>query len=75
MHDWGARTEALSSAYDLALLDLDGVVYVGPDAVPDAPEHLRTAAGAGMRLAYVTNNASRTPAQVGQHLARAGRAG
>ena len=23
--------------YDVALLDLDGVVYVGPDAVPGVP--------------------------------------
>ena len=54
--------EPLSQRYDVALLDLDGVVYVGPDAVPGAPEALAKAAGTGMRLAYVTNNASRTPA-------------
>ncbi|QNN52614.1 HAD-IIA family hydrolase [Nocardioides mesophilus] len=54
--------------YDVALLDLDGVVYVGPDAVPDAPEHLGRAAAAGMRLAYVTNNAARPPRRVAEHL-------
>ena len=43
--------------YDVALLDLDGVVYVGPDAVPGVPESLTRARAAGMRLAYVTNNA------------------
>jgi glycerol-1-phosphatase len=32
-----ACDEALASRYDVALLDLDGVVYVGPDPVPDAP--------------------------------------
>ena len=68
----GGSHEALSTAYDLVLLDLDGVVYVGPDAVPEAPAHLRAAAEAGMRLAYVTNNASRTPAQVGEHLRELG---
>ena len=30
----GRATEPLWSAYDVAMLDLDGVVYIGPDAVP-----------------------------------------
>lgn len=58
----------LWAAYDLALLDLDGVVYVGPDAVPGAAGQLSAAAEAGMHLAYVTNNASRTPSSVADHL-------
>ena len=58
----------LWDAYDVAMLDLDGVVYIGPDAVPGAPEHLDAARDAGMHLAYVTNNASRTPAAVARHL-------
>jgi len=58
----------LVEEHDVAVLDLDGVVYVGPDAVPGAPGHLATARDAGMRLAYVTNNASRTPADVAAHL-------
>ena len=61
--------EPLSQRYDVALLDLDGVVYVGPSAVPGAPEALAKAAGTGMRLAFVTNNASRTPAAIAAHLA------
>jgi len=61
--------EPLSQVYDVALLDLDGVVYVGPAAVPGAPEALAKAAGTGMRLAFVTNNASRTPAAVAAQLA------
>jgi HAD superfamily hydrolase (TIGR01450 family) len=64
----GSSDVALSSAYDLALLDLDGVVYVGRDAVPGAPEHLAAAASSGMALAYVTNNASRPPGVVAEHL-------
>ena len=64
----GSSHDPLSSAYDLAMLDLDGVVYIGPDAVPGAPEHLAAAREAGMHLAYVTNNASRTPGTVAQHL-------
>ena len=54
--------------YDVALLDLDGVVYVGPDAVPGVPEALAAARVAGMRLGFVTNNAARTPDDVAEHL-------
>ena len=54
----------LGAAYDVALLDLDGVVYIGGTAIPGAPEALRKAEQSGMRLGYVTNNASRTPAAV-----------
>ena len=64
----GSSAEALSRAYDLAMLDLDGVVYVGGDAVPGAPEHLARVRAEGMRLAFITNNASRTPEQVAEHL-------
>ncbi len=54
--------------YDLAMLDLDGVVYIGPEAVPGAPEHLGKARSAGLHLAYITNNAARPPAVVAEHL-------
>jgi glycerol 3-phosphatase-2 len=67
-----ACAEALSTAYDVAVLDLDGVVYVGPDAVPGASEALNAAQEGGMHLAFVTNNAARTPATVGEHLRRLG---
>ena len=56
--------DPLDIAYDVALLDLDGTVYLAGAAIPGAPEALRKAAAAGMRLAYVTNNASRTPAAI-----------
>ena len=36
----GSSERPLREAYDVAVLDLDGVVYVGPDAVPGAPEAL-----------------------------------
>jgi glycerol 3-phosphatase-2 len=58
----------LSSAYDLAMLDLDGVVYVGAAAVPGAPEHLAKVRATGMRCAFITNNASRSPRTVAEHL-------
>lgn len=63
---------ALWDRYDLAILDLDGVVYVGPDAVTGAAGHLERAAAAGMHLAYVTNNAARTPDMVAAHLRELG---
>ncbi len=62
----------LSQCYDVAMLDLDGVVYVGPDAVAGVPEALEHARGDGMRLAFVTNNAARTPHAVAQHLTELG---
>ena len=64
----GSSESPLWQAYDVAVLDLDGVVYVGPDAVSGAPDHLARAREAGMHLAYVTNNAARPPGDVAQHL-------
>jgi HAD superfamily hydrolase (TIGR01450 family) len=65
-------TLPLARRYDTALLDLDGVVYRGADAVPHAVSALLAAAELGMRLAYVTNNASRTPETVAEHLVALG---
>jgi HAD superfamily hydrolase (TIGR01450 family) len=62
----------LSAAYDVALLDLDGVVYLGSAAVSGAPEALREAASRGMRHAFVTNNAARTPAAIAAQLSSLG---
>ncbi|MEV0122902.1 HAD hydrolase-like protein [Streptomyces sp. NPDC050703] len=64
--------EALSEAYDTALLDLDGVVYAGGLAIRHAVESLGTARKGGMHLAYVTNNALRTPDAVAEHLTELG---
>ena len=62
----------LLDGYDLVMLDLDGVVYIGGHAVPEAPEHLNRAREAGVHLAFVTNNASRTPEMVADHLVELG---
>jgi glycerol 3-phosphatase-2 len=62
----------LIDGYDTLLLDLDGVVYLGRHAVPHAAESLVRARGAGVRLAYVTNNSSRTPAAIAEHLRELG---
>lgn len=64
-------------AAKLVLADLDGVVYKGKGAIPGAVEALRAAAageagGSARRLAFLTNNASRTDAQVAEHLVELG---
>lgn len=60
--------QAPASVYDVALLDLDGVVYLGHDPVPNASDALARAREQGMRLAFVTNNASRRPEEVAELL-------
>lgn len=57
----------LLSVYDGLLLDLDGVVYVGPDAVPHAVASLHEASR-HVSTGYVTNNAARPAAAVAEHL-------
>ncbi|MFG2291663.1 HAD-IIA family hydrolase [Streptomyces sp. NPDC048595] len=63
-----ASRRPLSEAYDTALLDLDGVVYAGGHAIDHAVESLIRARDGGMHLAYVTNNAARTPQAVADQL-------
>jgi glycerol 3-phosphatase-2 len=65
-------SEAPADRYDTALLDLDGVVYVGPHAVDGAPVTLAEVRRRGMRTAFVTNNAARTPETVAAHLRELG---
>ncbi|MFE9397957.1 HAD-IIA family hydrolase [Streptomyces flavidovirens] len=67
-----ASARALREAYDTALLDLDGVVYAGGEAIAHAVDALSVARESGMHLAYVTNNALRTPDAVAEHLTELG---
>jgi len=53
------------------LAALDGVIYKGPAAIPYAVESMNAIA-APTRVAYITNNASRTDASVAQHLTELG---
>lgn len=62
----------LAERYDLALLDLDGVVYRGDQAVGGAVDALAAALARGMDRVFVTNNASRTPATVAAQLRHLG---
>ncbi|ONH22334.1 haloacid dehalogenase [Pseudofrankia asymbiotica] len=61
-------TAAPAERFDVALLDLDGVIYRGDGAVPHAAEAIAAAGQRGMRSAYVTNNALRTPEAVAARL-------
>jgi glycerol-1-phosphatase len=63
----------LAKTYDTALLDLDGVVYIGDDAVPGVIGALNQAHDEfGMTLTCVTNNASRSSQRVADHLIKLG---
>lgn len=62
----------ISDAYDGIVCDLDGVVYRGAGAVPGAPAALRRLAAHGVRIVYATNNASRLPGEVAEHLTELG---
>lgn len=54
--------------YDALLLDLDGTLMHGTRPIPHAAEAVRTARDRGLKIGFVTNNASRTPEQAVAHL-------
>ena len=62
----------LADPYDAVLLDLDGVLYRWPEPIPGSAGAVVALRKAGKRIAFVTNNSSRTPAQVADRLASAG---
>lgn len=66
------RTETPLARYDALLLDLDGTVYRGDAAIDGAESAVRAAHQAGVSVRFVTNNASRTPDDVADHLNRIG---
>jgi ribonucleotide monophosphatase NagD (HAD superfamily) len=57
-------SDELVDGYDLIIFDLDGVVYLGEQAIACAPEALAELHGRGKPRAYATNNASRRAAEV-----------
>lgn len=65
-------TRRLIDGFDGVLADLDGVVYTGPRAIDGATDALGKLVGEGKSLAYVTNNASRSCAEVAAHLRELG---
>jgi HAD superfamily hydrolase (TIGR01450 family) len=54
------------------MFDLDGVVYVSGRAIDGVAERLQRVRDAGVHLAFVTNNASRTPEKVAANLVKLG---
>jgi glycerol 3-phosphatase-2 len=67
-----AGRDSLATSYDLVMFDLDGVVYVDGHAVEHAAESITETRSAGTHIAFITNNASRTPRQVADHLKELG---
>ena len=70
-------SDALLAAYDAVLFDLDGTVYHGARVIPGAPETVHAAREHGTPVRFVTNNASKAPAEVvdAPHRARHARRG
>lgn len=63
---------AIIERYDAALFDLDGVVYLGPLAVPGAVQGIAALRERDAKLGFVTNNAARPPGVVAGHLRELG---
>jgi glycerol 3-phosphatase-2 len=61
-------TQPLAECHDLALVDLDGVAYHGHLPIEHASDSLAGARQRGLRLLFVTNNASREPEDVAAQL-------
>jgi len=72
----GARSQTaekkLCEEFNAVYFDLDGVLYRGLDAVDGAADAVRGLSLYGCGVAYVTNNASRTPEEVASHLMELG---
>ena len=62
---WLKETEAY-------LIDLDGTLYRGTEVIPDAPAFVKWLKTSGKKHLYVTNNSSRRPEQVAEHLRHLG---
>lgn len=62
----------LVDRHDVLLLDLDGTLYRGEQPTKHAPEAVADAVAAGRRIGYITNNASRSAAEVSAVLTRLG---
>lgn len=62
----------LAETHDALLLDLDGTVYLGGQPIDHVGPALARAAQQGARSVFVTNNASRPPAEVAEALTAMG---
>jgi glycerol-1-phosphatase len=64
--------ERLVTSYDLVMFDLDGVVYLDGHAVDHAAASIAESRRGGTHIAFITNNASRTPEEVAEQLRELG---
>ncbi len=64
--------ESILAAYGAVICDLDGVVYRGSSPIPGSVGVLRTALESGRAITFATNNASREPSVVEEHLCSLG---
>lgn len=51
----------LVQGYDHVLLDLDGCIWLGDEAIPGSPEALTELRSAGKAVAFLTNDSRRSP--------------
>lgn len=63
---------ALADSFDGFLIDLDGVVWIGREAVPGSARALAELLAAGKEIAFVTNNPARSPATYAERLGAVG---
>ncbi len=68
MREPASKAESLIAQYLGVICDLDGVVYRGTTAVPGAVGTLNRLAAEDIPVVFATNNASRSPDAVGDHL-------
>lgn len=61
--------DSLAAHHDALLVDLDGTLIRGSEPIPGAAEELERA---GLPVVFVTNNASRSPADTAAHLCSLG---
>ncbi|GAA4662890.1 HAD-IIA family hydrolase [Gordonia humi] len=64
-----ADPDSLGAHYDSLLFDLDGTLFAGASALPHAVDAVNTSASS---VLFVTNNASRSPEAVAEHLTELG---
>jgi len=56
----------------LIIFDLDGVIYVGDEILPHAPETLKTLRGRGLLVRFLTNNSTKSRKSYVEKLGRMG---
>lgn len=65
-------TAALIDNYDHVIFDLDGVLYLGEQAIPTAAQAVAALRASGRSCAFATNNASKSRAAVADKLTNLG---